>query len=490
MIFAPPRHGKSELASRQFPAWCLGKNPDLEIIAASYAASLAEAMGKDVKKRMGQEDYQDIFPETILPKRGALYNGVSYNNTNEEFQIANHNGVYRPAGVDGGITGRGADILLIDDPVKGAKEANSALKRESVFEWYSSDARTRVMPGGGILIILTRWHKNDLAGKILEKYREFEEKDLSEDELYGLDKSEIADKFEVFSFPAIATEDEEFRKKGEALHPERYPLASILQIKNSIASSRFDALYQQSPKTKGGQHIKSDWWKYYELSLAPKWELKFITADTAQKLKEEHDYTVFSCWGIFKKQLYLIDSLRGKYDAPTLIAKAMQFWDKHKGDPNDYFSTQCTGFHIEDKASGTGLIQTLQKKGGMPIVPVQRGVDKLTRTEDTAPWIHSGLVHLPLGKSFVLNYTEEAEGFPNEEHDDCWDTMMDAVEIAFSAENNFYKNIELGVTDPRLRIDGNTEEVSVMPKTYVEVHGKKVEVDLSMYDDINIKRGV
>lgn len=443
MIFAPPRHGKSELASRQFPAWCLGKDPNLEIIAASYASSLAQRMGKDVKKRMSQEDYRSIFPETVLPRRGQVYDGVAYDNTNDLFQMVGKRGSYRPAGVDGGITGMGADILIIDDPVKGAAEANSPVRRESVFEWYSADARTRVQPGGGILIILTRWHKEDLAGMILKRYKEFQQLDLTEEDLAGMDKSDLADNFEVFSYPAIATEDEEFRKKGEALHPERYPLGSILKIKNSISRSRFDSLYQQSPKVKGGHHIKSDWWQYYSRKTPPPFDYLFITADTAQKTKEENDYSVLSCWGVHNRRLYLWDMWRDKWDAPTLQKKAELFWQKHKGDPNNYFSVKCRAFYVEDKSSGTGLIQTLRKKGGIPIIPIQRSIDKLTRCEDTAPWVENGSVFLPDDFNNAAIMAEEAEGFPNETHDDTLDTLMDAVEILFHSGGDLYNTIKL-----------------------------------------------
>lgn len=443
MIFAPPRHGKSELASRQFPAWALGKNPDLEVISTSYSADLAQSMGKDVKKRMNAEDYKEMFEDTVLPERGKFYDGVSYDNTNELFQIVSKRGSYRPAGVGGGITGRGADIFIIDDPIKDAKEANSETTRESVWDWYTTTARTRIQPGGGMLIILTRWHKDDLAGRILKRYKEF----LDDPDSVERDENDepIVDNFDVFSFPAIATEDEEFRKLGDPLHPERYPLGSLIQIKNSIANSRFDALYQQSPVTKGGNHIESEWWRWYDPQKPPRFDYKFITADTAQKTKEENDYSVLSCWGVFERRLYFVDMYRGKWKSPTLLAKAQAFWAKHKGDPNDYFASNCRAFYVEDKASGTGLIQTLESPeyGGIPVIPVQRNIDKLTRCEDTAPWIENGSVYLPKGLGISTTMSEEAEEFPNATNDDALDTLMDAVELTFSANAFFYSNLQL-----------------------------------------------
>ena len=216
LIQAPPRSGKSELFSRRFPAWAFGQNPDLQMIAASYSADLSSRMNRDVQRIIDTEEYAAVFPNTSFGGRTSASIVSNKNIRNSEiFEIAGHKGSYRSAGVGGGITGMGADIAIIDDPVKDAKEANSQTYRDSVWDWYTSTLYTRLSPKSGILLGMTRWHEDDLAGRLL------------------VDMQNGGDQWRVVSFPAIAEQDEENRNEGEALHPERYNLEHLSKIKKS-----------------------------------------------------------------------------------------------------------------------------------------------------------------------------------------------------------------------------------------------------------------
>jgi len=244
IIQAPPRSGKSELFSRRFPAWAFGQNPNLQMIAASYSADLSSRMNRDVQRIIDSEEYAGVFPETSFSSNtSASINSQKNIRNSEIFEIAGYSGSYRSAGVGGGITGMGADIAIIDDPVKDAKEANSQTYRDSVWDWYTSTFYTRLSPKSGVLLGMTRWHEDDLAGRLLA------------------DMKNGGDQWRVVSFPAIAEEDEQYRKEGDALHPERYDLTHLIQIKKAVGSQAWNALYQQRPSSKSGDVIKRAWFK-------------------------------------------------------------------------------------------------------------------------------------------------------------------------------------------------------------------------------------
>lgn len=202
MVFMPPRHGKSELVSRYFPAWAFGNHPDLSMIASSYADDLISRMNRDVQRIIDSPGYRRVFQEIGINAKNIRTTAQgNYLRNSDIFEIVGHKGAYRSAGVGAGITGMGADILNIDDPVKDAKEANSETVRKSVWEWYTSTAYTRLSPGGGVLLTMTRWHVDDLAGRLLEAMKKGE-----------------GDRWEIINFPAIAITDELNRRSGEALH--------------------------------------------------------------------------------------------------------------------------------------------------------------------------------------------------------------------------------------------------------------------------------
>lgn len=404
IIQAPPRSGKSELFSRRFPAWAFGQNPNLQIIAASYSTDLASRMNRDVQRIIDSEEYQGVFPETTLNgKNIATVSGQSLRNS-EIFEIVGHAGAYRSAGVGAGITGMGADIGIIDDPVKDAKEANSQTIRDAVWDWYTTTFYTRLSPKSGILLGMTRWHEDDLAGRLL--------REMAND----------GDQWRIVSFPAIAEEDEEFRLEGEALHPERYDLERLTKIKKAVGSQAWNALYQQRPSSKGGDIIKGAWFKRY--SILPRMKRIIITADTAQKTKQHNDYSVLLVAGVgHDGGVYVLDLIRGKWEAPELEQKVSDVWNKYK-------SLGVHKVYVEDKSSGTSLIQNIQRKQRIPIEGVQVDTDKYTRVLGVQGHIESGYIYLPNDAEWIEDFIKECEAFTatdSHKHDDQVDAMVMAI---------------------------------------------------------------
>lgn len=408
MIFAPPRSGKSELFSRRFPAWAFGKNPDLQIIACSYSADLASRMNRDVQRIMDDEIYHNIFPESSLnSKRISTLSGQALRNS-EIFEIFGHSGAYRSAGVGGGITGMGADIAIIDDPVKDAKEANSQTVRDSIWDWYTTTLYTRLSPKSGVLLGMTRWHEDDLAGRLIKEMEQG------------------GDQWRIISFPAIAEKDEAFRKEGDPLHPERFSLERLENIRKAVGVHTWNALYQQRPSSKGGGIIKGRWFGRYQ--TLPPIKLKAIYADTAQKTKQHNDYTVFLVAGKGDDgKVYLIDLIRGKWEAPELEQKLKDVWAKHQQDRS---SGLLTKVNVEDKSSGTSLIQTIRRKTQIPINPIPVDSDKYTRVLGVQGYIESGYVVIPQSAHWINDFIDECEAFTatdSHKHDDQVDALVMAI---------------------------------------------------------------
>ncbi len=418
MIFAPPRSGKSELASRRFPAWAMGKHPDWHFIGASYAADLAKRMSKDVRRIIGSHQYADVFPDLRLPPVGvgAADQAGMWETVNRDMQLTG--GSYRATGVNGGITGGGMNIGIIDDPAKDYQQASSKAYQESVIDWFDTTFYTRVDPRlHGIIIILTRWHKHDLAGQLLQQ------------------AAEGGQQWKVVSFPMEAEADEFYevggrryhtRKPGELLFPERMPPDFVASAKRR-GSLVWNALYQQRPTQKGGALIKTEDFQRYK-SLPPI-KKRWIYADTAQKTEERHDFSVFECWGEGADgQPYLIDLRRGKWEAAELEATAIAFWNKHKA-MDKLKVGALIKMKVEDKASGTQLIQNIKKKGHIPVEGIPRHKDKYTRFLDIQGHIESGYVHIPDEAPWLSDFLMECEDVTAEfnTHDDQIDPMMDAI---------------------------------------------------------------
>jgi len=358
MLFMPPRHGKSTLASRMFPAWALGHHPTIEVIAASYGAALPERFSRSVRGILRDSEYQAIFPETRLDPESENIQGWA----------TTEGGLYVPAGVGSGISGKGADLLIIDDPFKGVEDAESPNAREGVLDWYYSEAYSRLSPNAGVLVICTRWHDADLAGSLIsaQEEQEKESRELLEAELddlrsaglstrerldgeamvYAQHRERLADveQWEVVSYPAIAEMDEYrkpdgritnvpghgaklLRHKGDALHGDRYPIKRLRRIKKNFYSrgrQRFwHALYQQKPVPDEGVHFSRSDLKFVDLPrkiLRTHW-LKLSTWDLAAGQKQQHDYTV-GAYGELNPDgvLHVVSLRRGRFDGAHGIA--------------------------------------------------------------------------------------------------------------------------------------------------------------------------
>lgn len=429
MVFAPPRHGKSELVSRRFPAWALGRHHDLQIIGCSYSDALAGRMNRDVQRIMDDEAYRRVFPTALIPSRRVRLNTRGKLRNSEMFEMLEGEGSYRSAGVGVGITGMGASVMVIDDPVKDAKEANSATVRAAIWEWYTSTAYTRLEPGGGMLLVMTRWHADDLAGRLIEAQRRGE-----------------GDEWRIVEFSAIAERDEEHRREGEALDGDRYPLDRLHAIKRTVGSYVWAALYQQKPSVKGGDVFKGEWWKWY--TVLPRLHYRMIYVDTAQKKGEANDYSVMQCWGKgVDGAIYLLDQVRGKWEEPELVKQATAFWAKWAKPDKRHVTTRS--MKVEDKVSGTGLIQRLKRPGDgkprIPVLDIQRNTDKLTRAGDGAPWIESGHVYLPDPEyhdvAWLSDYLMEFEAFTRDlthAHDDQVDPTLDAIRDMLGGSADLY----------------------------------------------------
>lgn len=315
-------------------------------------------------------------------------------------------GGLRAVGVGGGATGQGADLILIDDPVKSRDEADSEVYREKVWEWYTDDIYSRLEPGGAIIVIMTRWHEDDLVGRILE--------------------SDDAHNWEVINFPAIAEMDDMLgRAEGEALCPDRFDVARLLEIQKVMGAS-FQSLYQQRPTAVEGAIFKREYWQYYR--QAPEFNLRVLSIDTAFKIKKENDYSVINFYGKTNTASYMMDRWKQKVEYPDLkravIACAERF------NPHEIL--------IEDKASGQSLIQELRRGTNLPIKAVQVDKDKIARANASVGFIEAGKLLLPESAPWLLDYIDTMAAFPNAAHDDDVDaTTQYLTRHGFKTQREF-----------------------------------------------------
>jgi predicted phage terminase large subunit-like protein len=385
MISMPPQHGKSLLASQIFPAYYLGRHPDRQIICASYGQELADDFGRKVRNMVSDPIHRATFPEFRLADDSASMRRFG----------TTAGGSYFAVGRDGAITGRGADIFLIDDPLKNFEEARSELIREGLHQWYSTVARTRLQPGGGIVLISTRWHEDDLAGRLLR-------------EASGED-------WHVLSLPAIAEVDESFRRAGEALWPEKFPLEVLEQIRREVGGAIFTSLYQQHPAAAEGTVFNRGWWRFYRELPACKRVVQ--SWDTAFKTGSENDYSVCTTWGVLGNGYYLLSFWRGRVDFPELKRLVGSLGKEWK--PNAIL--------VEDKASGQSLIQELQYQSALPIISISVDRDKMARAQAITPLIEAGKVFLPESAPWLDAYLDELAAFPTGVHDDAVDSTTQAL---------------------------------------------------------------
>ena len=396
IINMPPRHTKSEFASYLLPAWFLGKYPHKKIIQCSHTAELAVGFGRKVRNLVDTDAYKAIFPDLALASDSKA---AGRWNTNKQ-------GDYFAIGIGGAVTGKGADVLIIDDPHSEQEAALAEVNPDiydKTYEWYTSGPRQRLQPGGSIVIVMTRWSKRDLTGQII--------KDAAANESIG--------EWEVIEFPAILP-------SNNPLWPEFWELDELLKVKRDVPNSKWMAQYQQNPVSESAAIIKREWWKTWERENPPQCDFLLQSWDTAFEKTQRADYSAQTTWGVFyhpddngidQANIILLNAARDRVEFPALKQWAI---DEYKEwDPDSVI--------IEKKASGAPLIYEMRSMG----IPVQeftptRGNDKISRLNAVADIFASGRVWAPATR-WAEEVIDEVAEFPAGSHDDFVDTVSMAM---------------------------------------------------------------
>ena len=410
IVTMPPRHGKSTLCSAWLPFWFLNLFPDKSVMLVSYGAEFAKRWGLRVRRLASVHADRTLM--RIAPESRSA----------GEWETTEAGGM-KSLGIQGDATGRGADLLIIDDPVKNSEEARSEVMQQKTWEFWQETLRTRVEPGGTILVVQTRWHESDLAGRLLDA-----------------DNDKTNQKWQRIDFPAIAEHDDVLgRKEGEALWPERYPLDALLEIrddKDGVGVRAFASLYQQRPSPEGGGMFRRKDFRYFTddgdhyVLHAPEGKnfrvLKahcraFQTADTAMTERQTSDYTVITTFVLTpQNHLLVLDVARDRLEIPDQWPYVQAAVRRGK---------QLDGYRwlaVEDKGSGIGMIQ-LARKLGMPIRALKANTDKVTRATPASVWYENGMVYHRTGAVWLDAFEHELQAFPNGAHDDQVDTVAYAV---------------------------------------------------------------
>lgn len=407
VINVPPGSMKSMLTSVFWPAWEWGaKNmPHLRIISTSYKRDLALRDNVNCRRIIQSDWYQSLFGHVTL-----------FGDQNAVSKFANTSMGFREAIAFEGITGSRGDRVINDDP-HSVEEANSIVQLQTAIRAFRETMPTRVNNDqSAIVIIMQRVNEGDVSAVALE---------------LGYEHLCLPMRYDGKSKWVVGNGDPR-KIDGELMFPERFSEDQVKELEKSLGSYGTASQLQQSPSPRGGGIIKTPWYKFYQ--KLPELKYKFITADTAQKTEEQNDYSVFQCWGATATgQLVLIDQLRGKWEAPELLIYGRSFWQKNLA----VGGVPCRAMYIEDKVSGTGLIQTLRREG-FSILPMQRNRDKISRGYDAAPYIESGNVYLPELVDWLSDFLRESEAFPAGKHDDQLDPMFDAINIIQSNMLDYY----------------------------------------------------
>lgn len=426
LIEAPPRHGKSMIGSEEFPAWHFGRAPWHQFIGISYSAPLAYRFSRKAQDIVMSDDYGLLFPDARL--RDDM--------TSVEEWGLTKGGIYVAAGVGGPISGKGAHILNIDDVIKNREEADSALVRKTIWDWYTSTAYTRLMPGAGVLAINTRWNYEDFMGTLIQ-LMEAAEKVAQETGEWPDDH----DRWKVVRFPAIATEDEQYRAKGEALHPARYSLKALLRIKNTIGERDFNALYQQSPTPDEGDYFTKETLRYYDGEPRLKDFTFFAAGDLAISKKEYADWSVFIVAGVnANDDIYIFDVVRGKWKSDELIDRIFEVqrkWNPVVFGLEEGQIQKAIGPFLEKRI----IEERLFKLNIEPLPPGKR--DKELRARPIQGRMRQGKVYIARNAHWTQDFVTELLRFPNSTKDDQVDAlawigqMMNTVQYVPPPDNKF-----------------------------------------------------
>ena len=412
IINMPPRHTKSEFASYLLPAWFLGQYPHKKVIQTSHTAELAVGFGRKVRNLVNQAEYKDIFPSTALQ---ADSKAAGRWNTSK-------GGDYFAIGVGGAVTGKGADLLIIDDPHSEQEATLAEIHPEiydKTYEWYTSGPRQRLQPGGAIVVVMTRWSKRDLTGQVLKSSMQRD-----------------GEEWEVIEFPAIMP-------SGNALWPEFWSLKELSDLRNELPHSKWMAQYQQEPTSEASAIVKRDWWKEWEGERPPPCDFILMSWDTAFEKNNRADYSACTVWGIFYQAAdhpdeyeseEEVDRVKQSLGAPqaniillNAIRDRLEFPELKRLVLEEYKEWEPDSIIIEKKASGAPLIYELRSMG----VPVQeftptRGNDKISRLNAVSDIFASGRVWYPPTR-WAEEVIEEVASFPAGEHDDYVDSTSMAL---------------------------------------------------------------
>lgn len=393
IINMPPRHTKSEFASYLLPAWFLGQYPDKKVIQTAHTAELAVGFGRKVRNLFSDTAFTQVFPASTLRADSKAAGRWNTNKGGEYFAI----------GVGGAVTGKGADLLIIDDPHSEQDAALGAYNPEvfdKVYEWYTSGPRQRLQPGGSIIVVMTRWSKRDLTGKILD----------------ASTRRDGADEWEIIELPAIMP-------SGNPLWPEYWGITELEALRSELPVSKWQAQYQQDPTSEEGALVKREWWQTWGEKNPPSCNFIIQSWDTAFLKTQRSDYSACTTWGVFFNEeknadhIVLLDAYKERLEFPELKKRAYEFWDEW--DPDSFI--------VEAKASGAPLIFELRQMG----IPVEdftptRGNDKISRVNAVSDIFASGMVWAPPTR-WAEEVIEEFAAFPAGDHDDLVDSSTQAL---------------------------------------------------------------
>jgi len=387
IINMPPRHTKSEFASFLLPSWMVGRKPDLKIIQTTHTTELAIRFGRKAKTLIDSPEYQQIFKTRLREDSQAA----------GKWETA-QGGEYYAAGVGSAITGRGADLLIIDDP-HSEQDALNMTAMERAYEWYTSGPRQRLQPGGSIVVVMTRWNMKDLTGMLVKSQKELK-----------------SDKWEIIEFPAIMP-------SGKPVWPEYWKLEELEGVKASLSIGKWNAQWMQNPTAEEGSLIKREWWKTWEKPYIPPLQHIIQSYDTAYLKKETADFTAITTWGVFypsedgPANLILLDSFKERVEFPELRKEAFRQYR--------YWNPETV--IIEAKAAGLPLTYEL-RKAGIPVINYtpSKGQDKHARVNAVSPLFESGIIWAPEEK-FAEEVIEECASFPYGDHDDLVDSTTQAI---------------------------------------------------------------
>lgn len=390
IVTMPPRHGKSMTISESFPSWFIGKNPSRRVIQVSYGDSLAKKFGRRNRDKI-KEYGKAVFNVDLAEDSRSI----------TDWNIKDQRGGMISVGIGGGITGEGADLLIIDDPIKNRLEANSETYRERIWDEYRNTLMTRLHPGGRVIVIVTRWHEDDLVGRIM---------DLE------------PGRWELINLPCICEDKDDAleREIGETLWPESgFDETWAESKKIEVGSQVWASLYQQRPSPQEGSMINRAWWKFYDRINMKKYKYLIQSWDCTFKEGDDNDYVVGQVWGVNGVDKYLIDQTRVKMGIVKTMDAIKQMYDK-------YPTTRA--IYIEDKANGPAVVEMMSKK--IPgLIAVEPHGGKVVRAQAVSPTIEAGNVCLPNPSiaPWINDFIEECAAFPNGKHDDQVDAMTQAL---------------------------------------------------------------